>query len=335
MQRRHLYSTIALGLSLVAVGSWAATTAWFIPYTFTAGTPASASEVNANFLALVGHIKSLEQKVATLENNTVLALDGKLGLGTDSNTGQPTARFTGINVQIVNGTNHSYTSNGQGNLIIGYNETLASQLEFCSSGGWSSQSTCESHGNVWAADQRTGSHNLVVGSGNAYSGSMGVVAGTQNIINGRAATVTGGRFNLAGGSHSSVSGGDKNTAYGRYASVSGGAENRASERYTSVSGGQHNEAISNYASVSGGVRNTASGEKSSVSGGSWNKATGAISSISGGLQNKASDTFASVSGGWLNVADGNSASISGGLEISTTTNYQWCGGGSTSSPNCK
>ena len=55
--------------------------------------------------------------------------------------GQDTIRFSGVNVQIVDGSgNTSGAVNGRGNLIVGYNELRGS------------------------GDVRTGSHNIVVGS---------------------------------------------------------------------------------------------------------------------------------------------------------------------------
>ena len=53
-----------------------------------------------------------------------------------------TLRISGLNVQIVNGEGATASTNALGNLILGYNEP--------------SQETA----------RRTGSHNLVLGSGN-------------------------------------------------------------------------------------------------------------------------------------------------------------------------
>ena len=108
------------------------------------------------------------------------------------------------------------TPTGLGNLIVGYNESArpAEPLE-----------------------DRTGSHNLVVGDWHSYSSFAGFVVGIGNQV-------------LA-----------------RHASVCGGNENVARGTGTSVSGGRGNEAIGNFSSVSGGVFNTAVGCESSVSGG--------------------------------------------------------------------
>jgi hypothetical protein len=133
--------------------------------------------------------------------------------------------------------------NGLGNLIIGYNEKIGK------------------------GDNRTGSHNLVLGSKNNYMSYGGLVAGQRNEISGGYASVSGGWHNKASGTYSSVSGGDYNKASGHGSSVSGGLNNTASSSESSVSGGVSNTARNETSSVSGGWHNTASGISSSVSGG--------------------------------------------------------------------
>ena len=114
--------------------------------------------------------------------------------------------FSGINVHIVNGTGTTNGEvNGLGNLIVGYNE-----LRFA--GG----------------DNRTGSHNIVVGEGQNYSSYGGLVAGRQNTVSGPYTSISGGYYNTASGQFSSISGGLGNTASGYSASISGGYENTAS-----------------------------------------------------------------------------------------------------------
>ncbi len=95
-----------------------------------------------------------------------------------------TARISGINVQIVNdsGTTDGAVD-GLGNLIVGYNELRG------------------------LGDDRTGSHNLIVGDEHNYSSYGGLVAGHFNTISGLFASVSGGRSNTASGQYSSVSGG--------------------------------------------------------------------------------------------------------------------------------
>jgi hypothetical protein len=210
-------------------------------------------------------ISALQNDLDVVEGNSVLALDGKLVSITDPATGQPTARFTGVNVQVVNNTGSSFSNNGLGNLIIGYNN-YADTREFCSDGQYETADTCLSP-NVWAANQRTGSHNLILGEYNAYSRYGGLLAGMHNVINGANASVTGGRESIASGQAASVSGGYGNVASGNFSAVSGGL-------YNTASGGD--------ASISGGQLNIASGASSSVCGGSANSALGSASTVGGG-----------------------------------------------------
>jgi hypothetical protein len=120
---------------------------------------------------------------------------------TDPTTGQPTVRFSGVNVQVVSGSGFTFgETNGRGNLIIGYNELAGSV------------------GGI----VRTGSHNLVVGTFNNYTSYGGIVAGIDNLLTGKFASVTGGARNNAAGSYSSVSGGQWNRAGGDYSAISGG-----------------------------------------------------------------------------------------------------------------
>jgi hypothetical protein len=175
--------------------------------------------------------------------------------------------ITGANLRIVNGLDNTETTNGLGNLIVGYNEPRNNP--------------------ALPPDKRTGSHNVVVGAQNNFSSFGGLVIG---------------QFNEISGDFASVSGGLNNTASGRFSSVSGGASNTASNFFSSVSGGINNTASGEVSSVSGGRENIASGVASSVSGGTVNQASGLEASVSGGQQNTASGSAASVSGGFDRVA---------------------------------
>lgn len=212
-------------------------------------------------------ITTLQTDLAAVQANSVLALDGKLTLMTDPATNQPTARFSGVNVQVVNGLDFTDTLNGTGNLIVGYNEDPGSTV-FCSLGEFNTdQTTCETNGGIWAANQRSGSHNLIVGEHNAYSSFGGLNAGWHSVVNGYYSSVSGGTYNTASGPYSSVSGGNGNTANSIASSISGGMGNTASGDISSVSGGIYNTARGTSSSVSGGYNNSANGEVSSVSGG--------------------------------------------------------------------
>jgi hypothetical protein len=76
-------------------------------------------------------------------------------------------------------------------------------------------------------NNRTGSHNLVVGRPHPYSSFGGFVAGMSNAVTGPGASVSGGGGNTASGVTASVSGGQVNTASGDLARVSGGSQRSA------------------------------------------------------------------------------------------------------------
>jgi hypothetical protein len=131
-----------------------------------------------------------------------------------------TLRLTGVNLQIVNGLEGTQTTNGSGNLIVGYEETRPAGAGV--------------DDNV---NFRTGSHNIVVGMKHNYTSYGGLVAGLENTVNGDFASISGGCTNTVTGSKASVSGGFLNSAAGGFASVSGGSLNEANGDISSVSGG--------------------------------------------------------------------------------------------------
>jgi hypothetical protein len=221
---------------------------------------------------------AMAERMTTLENKlSAMTFDGAAN----------EVVITGANLRIVNGLGRTDTTNGVGNLIVGYNELRQLSPEFCPAP--INPDFCK--------DTRTGSHNVVVGRQNNFSSFGGLVVGGFNQISGEFASVSGGSNNAASGDFSSVTGGRNNTARGFAASVSGGFGNTASGTDSSASGGESNEASGNASSVSGGESNTASRFVSSVSGGSNNTASGLLSSVSGGSNNTASGDFSSVSGG--------------------------------------
>ncbi len=302
---RHIIPAVFLLLGVSQVQASSVT----LPNTFSAGTPAKAAEVNANFSAVKSsvddnqsQIAALKAQIATLQkhlsqvnDSQVMALDQYLTVDTTSDPRGPLVQLSGVNVQLVNGENHTDSANGLGNLIIGYDEADTSGVYRCtvgtdSNGNPTTASTCGSGsvGGIWEPSFKTGSHYLIVGSGNNYSGYGGVVMGYENTSNGDFASVTGGFQNTASGYGSSVSGGRSNMASGVFSSASGGFANTASGYDSSVSGGVANTASGNDSSVSGGGLNTASGNDSSVSGGDSNTASGNYSSVLGGKSHTAS-----------------------------------------------
>lgn len=298
---------------MLSVSCWAQAGGVSVPHNFSPNTPAKASEVNANFAALVAKINQLENRIADLEGNSVIALDGVLKLGTyDADEQYPTAIFEGVNLQVVDGTGTTDGSHGAGNVIIGYNEFSGSSPDFCSNPSFDNQLDCEIGGFIWDNNVHRGSHNLVLGKGNSFDNYAGIVAGADNISNGTFASVLGGQVNTATGQSSVVVGGHNNLSSGFMSVVSGGEDNKASALTAVVSGGSENVSSGDRATVSGGRANLASGLNSMVTGGGGNHALGEFSIVTGGSVNLASGAGAVVSGGAENIASGDLSSVTAG-----------------------
>jgi len=278
---------------------------------FAAGTPAVASEVNGNFVAVKAAVDNNHATIATLAatvatlQSTVADLQAKLaGVTRETVNGQPTFRFTGVNVQIVNGSGFTSGVNGVGNLIIGYDEPFNLTIrELCSVGADSSgalirdAAACSAVGGTFAFSHKSGSHNLIVGDHHNYSSHAGVALGRRNSILNPYAVVTGGTDNVAAGEGSSVSGGSGNQSLFFFSSVSGGRTNKASGQDSSVSGGFANSAKARHSSVSGGRSNEAIGIESRVVGRTLNNANGLGSTVGGGRLRNATGADDWVSGG--------------------------------------
>jgi hypothetical protein len=294
---------------------------------------------NPRFAAQQAEIDSLQAQVDAMDSNNVALqaqvdamdayvqqLQAYVEVDELTNPSQPVVRIVAANLQIVNGDGTTESINGTGNLIVGYNEAWGTTLA-CTDGYYNQdQTTCEDEGHVWAANHRSGSHNLIVGTGHSYGRFGGLVAGQYSVINGEYASVSGGSGHTASALWSSVSGGDNNIASENNTSVSGGSDNTASSYAASISGGKENTASGGYSSISGGQQNTASANYSSVSGGGMNFASGDWSSVSGGVQDTALGEFSSVSGGLRNTASGDGSSVSGGADGSAAGESDWVAG---------
>ena len=246
-----------------------------------AASPTAQAQFGITLASLNTRLTAVENKTAPLAYNAATKL----------------LSVTGANVMIIDGTGSTESTSGLGNLQVGYN-------------------ALRGDGEV---DDRTGSHNLILGDLNNYSNSGGLVAGLYNTISGRYASVSGGSDNTASGETASVSGGASNIASGFFTSVSGGSQNSASGNRASVSGGSRNSATGDIASISGGAANLASGAVSSISGGGSNTASTFNASISGGSENVASGAGSSIAGGSSNTASAETASILGGNGVSVNT----------------
>jgi hypothetical protein len=177
-----------------------------------------------------------------------------------------TLRLVGMNLQIEDGGGATGgVPNGLGNLIIGYNE---------------------------APGKQTGSHNLVLGNHQSFTGWAGIVGGVYNSLSGDGSVVFG-SHNMAAGTTTSVLGGEYNLATDLAATVTGGCTNLAGfgNPLKATCGGF------GFESVTGGQGNIANGGGASVTGGNGNTAEALGASVSGGYANTASAINASVLGG--------------------------------------
>ena len=215
--------------------------------------------------------------------------------------------FVGCNVHVRDGSGATEgvggsPQSGRGNLILGYNEAPRNgeAPEVCSNSSAADVVTCRQEGGIWGRGLQTGIHNLVVGSGHAFTRHSGIVAGRNNAITGVGANAIGGRSNHASGEMATVTGGTENTASGKSSIVVGGFDNTVSGDDAVVSGGSYNVAAGNVAVVVGGENNQATGETSFISGGTMNEVSGEYSC--------ATNSYASVS-------TGKEASITGGREV--------------------
>jgi hypothetical protein len=156
-----------------------------------------------------------EEEVSTLKG--ILRCIKSVVKGID---GKPTVQFSGCNVQIVNGEGETASTNGEGNLVIGYDENSGAL-----------------RGRVAG---QTGSHNLILGEEQEFTSYGGIDAGWTNSITAPFASVTAGFSNVASGKLSSVTGGALSTVNGTFSSISGGGANSAEGVATSISGGEEN-----------------------------------------------------------------------------------------------
>ena len=190
--------------------------------------------------------------------------------------GKPTVQLSGVNLQIINGSGVETTINGEGNLVLGYDEKPGTQ---------------------------TGSHNLLLGGSNSYSSYGGIVGGHGNKISGAEASILGGEANIASGLTSTITGGYSNQTTAAYAAIGGGCSNLAGIGTVTINTFCMNtDHPHGFTSILGGTGNQAEAQNSSVSGGELNTASGFASSIVAGEFNVAEDPFSMIGGGCDDVA---------------------------------
>jgi hypothetical protein len=255
--------------------------------------------------------RGMAERMATVENKlSALTFDGA--------TNEVT--ITGANLRIINGLGSTETTNGLGNLIVGYNE-LRQENPDCP------------RVFVTCTDTRAGSHNVVVGKEHNFTSFGGVVVGLHNETTGDFSAVSGGAGNTANGTWSAISGGTNNTTPGFASTVSAGLRNTASGDRSVVSGGADNTASGPNSAVGAGRGNTANGVIAVVSGGEDNTASGIGSAVSGGQFNTAGGStigffvgHSTVSGGENNTATGDFSTVSGGASVVQTVRNGWAAG---------
>jgi hypothetical protein len=205
----------------------------------------------------------------------------------------PHVILTGVNLHVRNGQplpysswptfdTASYSGNGRGNLIVGYDDD----------GGQSG-----------ITPYRGGSHNVVIGDLHRFMGNGAFLSGWMNDAQANATAVSG-YSNGVSGWAATIGGGQANFAVTGLSHVSGGAENVAVGFASSVTGGLHNEADGNYSAVTGGHQNFTSGFTSNVNGGENNWADAANSTVNGGGNNSADGVGSTVNGGLNRSATG-------------------------------
>lgn len=125
--------------------------------------------------------------------------------------------FEGTNVQIRNGQGSTDSTNCLGNLILGYNEDAGFTTAFAT------------------APERTGSHNVIVGRDNQYTGVGSLLQGTLNRSGGCYGVVFG-LSNRVGGEYCSVVGGTNNAAENVGSTIGGGRDQAANKHYQWIAG---------------------------------------------------------------------------------------------------
>ena len=177
---------------------------------FRPGERARAADVNGNFNNLKTAVETaqrenteLRQQIKDLKAALTASIALKDTLTVETINGVRTVRLTGVNLQIVNGTNSTESINGAGNLIVGYDEANTNARIVCSiatdanGNSLTNEANCLAAGGTVAVPQKTGSHNLVMGSQNSYSSAGGIVAGNGNFITALYASNLGGTGNFA------------------------------------------------------------------------------------------------------------------------------------------
>jgi hypothetical protein len=162
---------------------------------------------------LVGTVQTLDGTVESVDQRVALA-ERTLG-PVRHDAASHTVTFTGVNVHIRNGGGATDTADGTGNLVLGWNEADDN-------------------------DTRTGSHNVIVGSHHAWTGTGGLLVGQDHALLADGAVAIGGEANTV------VVGGEDNHSTAIGAVGLGGAELQLRDDLDVVFGGLEQPVDANY-----------------------------------------------------------------------------------------
>lgn len=197
---------------------------------------------NAKLAALPEDPASLatDEELASAVGNvaSLVPLASYVSVSTDEHG--PRVVFSGVNVQIRDGSGSTESLSGLGNLIIGEHESSGAS--------------------------RTGAHNLIVGPYHEYTSWGGVLFGRNNTLQAENASVLGGHSNSVSVTEGVVVGGAESSAAGVGSVVIGGQYNSTIETASVVVGGSRNQTNGTGGVVLGGTDNDASAAWSVVLG---------------------------------------------------------------------
>jgi hypothetical protein len=154
-------ATVVVWLDLLAGGALASSVVLCVPSTagqaVTSGGPSPGACATGTKVAL---------PASSTDQQTLISILPHVGFVPSGIDGKPTIRFTGVNVQVINGAGATASVNGVGNLVLGYDENPSAQAQ-------------------------TGSHDLILGRNQSFTGYAQLVSGFQNTATGNYATVLG------------------------------------------------------------------------------------------------------------------------------------------------
>ncbi|MCB9637770.1 MAG: hypothetical protein H6727_02555 [Myxococcales bacterium] len=216
---------------------------------------------------------------------------------------------TNANLHIRSGSGTTNgTTNGYGNVIIGYNEDTNSNK------------------------QRGGSHNLILGQEHSYTSYGSILSGTNHTINAPHASAIGGDSNTIGGNapNAVAIAGQNNqlapSGTALYAAALGGQANQIDGNHAAAVAGQNNTSSGNHAAAVAGQNNTSSGNHAAAVAGQNNTSSGNHAAAVAGQNNTSSGNHAAAVAGQNNTVSGtHAASVGGGGATKTTDANQVTG----------